>query len=242
MSGFEPMFQTWDFCPPRIWPPWEMKPPCGVLWLRCKWWDGMGWFLMLGDMDGDQRCHQNMYWTQLHWTFRRRSKLPDQRKNANTMYDEFGKGSIHRLGTIQVYGIMLPVSSSGHNLPLQPPASTKFGSSGHPVETWKPPLQDLRHAWLEDLSSHFPSPISMWGLSRPKFCEPSIILSVFAGKNLYPARYLKEKYSFILRWVKYSIIGLKKMLLTSLVRVIFPMAKHEIHSFILGGTIILSII
>lgn len=41
------------------------------------------------------------------------------------------EASIERLGTIQVYGITLQVSSSGHNLPLQQ-------SSGHPVIQLKP--------------------------------------------------------------------------------------------------------
>ena len=158
-----------------------MKPPCGVLWLR---WDEMvGWdglvVWCLGTKDATKRCTNN---TTKRWTLERgRMKLPGSRwkKNKYDVNDEFGKGSIHRT-TWNDSGVWN--YSTGVQFGSQPPASTKFGSSGHPVETWKWWLQDLRNAWLEDLSSHFPSMISIWVLSHPKCCEPSIILSVFAGK------------------------------------------------------------
>ena len=163
------------FCDSRIWPPWEMKPPWGVLWLR---WDEMGGWdglvvWCLGTKDATKRCHKQHNQKMDTW------KGTDEATGFNGKKpNEFRKGSIHRTtwNDSGVGNYSTGVQFGSH------PASTKFGSSGHPVETWKWWLQDLRNASLEDLSSHFPSMISIWVLSHPKCCEPAIMLSVFAGK------------------------------------------------------------
>lgn len=159
-----------------------MKPPWGVLWLR---WDEMGGWdglvvWCLGTKDATKRCTNN---TTKRWTLERgRMKLPGSRgkKNKYDVNDEFGKGSIHRT-TWNDSGVWN--YSTGVQFGSQPPASTKFGSSGHPVETWKPPLQDPRNASLEDLSSHFSSMISIWVLSHPKCCETLHHFECFCRKK-----------------------------------------------------------
>ena len=145
------------------------------------WNGGMGWvgFWCLGTKGDTERCHRRTQPKDGHvkgdgWSYRVIGE-----KNKYDVNDEFGKGCIHRT-TWNDSGVWN--YSTGVQFGSQPPASTKFGSSGHPVETWKPPLQDLRNASLKDVSSHFSSMISIWVLSHPKCCEPSIILSVFAGK------------------------------------------------------------
>lgn len=119
-------------------------------------WDGLVvWCLVT--------CHQKMY--KQHNQKMDMWKGTDEATGFNgKKTNEFGKGCIHRTpwNDSGVWNY-----STGVQFGSQPPASTKFGSFGHPVETWKPPLQDLRNASLEDLSSHFPSMISIWVLSHP---------------------------------------------------------------------------
>lgn len=146
------------------------------------WNGGMGWVGCL--MLGDQRCHQKMY--KQHNQKMDTWKGTDEatgfkgKKNKYDVNDEFGKGSIHRT-TWNDSGVWN--YSTGVQFGSQPPASTKFGSSGHPVETWKPPLQDPRNASLEDLSSHFSSMISIWVLSHPKCCETLHHFECFCRKK-----------------------------------------------------------
>lgn len=142
-------------------------------------WDGLVVWC-LGTKDATKRCTNN---TTKRWTLERgRMKLPGSRgkKNKYDVNDEFGKGSIHRT-TWNDSGVWN--YSTGVQFGSQPPASTKFGSSGHPVETWKPPLQDPRNASLEDLSSHFSSMISIWVLSHPKCCETLHHFECFCRKK-----------------------------------------------------------